>query len=1297
MGRSSRLRGGNRSKGGAHKPKKKGKKRTQKLDVEDLYYARLAEEARIKQEKKRAKKLKQLEKETHDEEEDPSQDASQSAGRASISGLPLAQGKAKKARLSSSADAQFGVGQRPADGRPFHRRNDGGRKKMDPFSRLLSTLKPAELKEDDSTEETDSENEEESEREQPELNEEEEEEEDEEMEEEDDEEEDEGEEGEEDDGVQGIEEEEQEDDGEDDEEEEAEEDGEREEDLDEEGADAAQSIAESLARHDNSDIDGEREEDLDEGGADAAQSIAESLARHDNSDSDEEEDVESSSGSPSSSSGASSSAAAPCEDSYYRSGFLPIAGRPSPLAPFDFYWTFEESVDSEDSAVARLPTHQREMVEEKKKKTPVELLHLQAAAFLQHQDEKTKTASRRKKSTTQPSAAALLLGDAEDGDDEERSDSESESGDEKRHAATRCTRAVSREAKLLVQPTGFASYSATLPSNAADARAFSLVHSESPSRRGSALHGEGGDGLEDGFGGARQDSQARGDSARADSTGPSFVPSVSSSSACAAESSLSSADRSSSSLAGSATSYFEYILKTRVPATSFDPSVASPYGLPSSLLQSLRRLLSSRFASSPGEVPVIFRSAKMRSLFHYLSSYVDVSFPHQNDASCSALRLLYALHAAAHMWKARYRVTVHSNLIKRVANKAPEERQQLLLRMMRRQEREHTQGPVEESEDEEEREEDLAEGGDGPENGGGDGDDADAKKQKHGECSERVGDASRKQKTESQASSPTLPCSSRPLEDEGPENWLESQVRDGGYTRPRILILLPFRSAAKEVVDYLIALMPGIQQVLNRRRYEEEFGISREDEREQEQNFAKGKKPEDFVNIFKGNDNDRFRLGIRVAQKSLVLYSPFYASDILVASPLGLRMIVGVPGEDKREFDFLSSLEMVIIDRADVISMQNWAFLKECLAAVNLPPVSYTSFDIRRLRPSLMAGVGASDRQTLIFSHGRDPKIQGLFKQFCSNRRGLLHLFDPEQAVFAASVLPCCFLGSGKEKGKQSRKKRGAAGEDKVVRVCRSTPSWEILLREEENSHDDSSGVAREGGGNPNAKPAEGEGQKKPVLWKSVVARVGMTGAQQFFCKVACSQFAKSNGCLLKHFAVRVLPTLQGEFDRALIVLPSYLDYCRLWRSLKEQNVDFASCHEYTSNQNITRARQRFHKGEVPILVTTVRFLFYRRYRLQGADRILFLGPPSSPEVYLHLLTHSLPDEEVANKKRVSGPTAEVQSEEPAMAEADYFRKTGASMCFFTQYHGYAMERLLGVQKAFTLLQIPDGKVVAVK
>lgn len=48
--------------------------------------------------------------------------------------------------------------------------------------------------------------------------------------------------------------------------------------------------------------------------------------------------------------------------------------------------------------------------------------------------------------------------------------------------------------------------------------------------------------------------------------------------------------------------------------------------------------------------------------------------------------------------------------------------------------------------------------------------------------------------------------------------------------------------------------------------------------------------------MFEGNIDDCFKIGIGVSRKVVKLYCDFYSSDIIVASPLGLRTVVGAEG-----------------------------------------------------------------------------------------------------------------------------------------------------------------------------------------------------------------------------------------------------------------------------------------------------------------------------------------------------------------------------------------------------------------
>ena len=91
--------------------------------------------------------------------------------------------------------------------------------------------------------------------------------------------------------------------------------------------------------------------------------------------------------------------------------------------------------------------------------------------------------------------------------------------------------------------------------------------------------------------------------------------------------------------------------------------------------------------------------------------------------------------------------------------------------------------------------------------------------------------------------------------------------QDQGFTRPKVLIIVPFRESVRRIVDCFENLLLTIDdsekqdqlQMSHRKRFKEEYGGGDTDEQNHYGKFQRAS--EEYNDIFAGNIDDHFRLG----------------------------------------------------------------------------------------------------------------------------------------------------------------------------------------------------------------------------------------------------------------------------------------------------------------------------------------------------------------------------------------------------------------------------------------------------
>jgi len=364
-------------------------------------------------------------------------------------------------------------------------------------------------------------------------------------------------------------------------------------------------------------------------------------------------------------------------------------------------------------------------------------------------------------------------------------------------------------------------------------------------------------------------------------------------------------------------------------------------------------------------------------------------------------------------------------------------------------------------------------------------------------------------------------------------------VQDQGFTRPSVLVLLPFRSSAMNWFNALKShTMSPSFQVENQSRFMLEYGLP-PGAVDKLESAGPGAYPEDHVETFKGNVDDNFRLGIKLTRKSVKLFADFYGCDIIFASPLGLRMSI----EKEKSADFLSSIEVLVIDQMNALAMQNWDHVQFVMSNINKLPKDSHDADFSRIKPWYLDQNSIYLRQTVMLSAFETPEMRQLFNTSLKNVTGKVRI----EKTWSAVQVP--------------------ASVDKLF-VSFDCPS-------------------------PREEP-----DKRFNYFTT-----------QFLLKILKSAVQSTN---------------------TVLFIPSSFDFIRVHNYFRKNSpVSFAVLSEYSSNQDISRARQGFFSGKKSFLLISERFHFYRRYKIRGIRNVIFYAPPDNAQFFSEFLSYPFLDDGV--------------------------------------------------------------------
>lgn len=259
---------------------------------------------------------------------------------------------------------------------------------------------------------------------------------------------------------------------------------------------------------------------------------------------------------------------------------------------------------------------------------------------------------------------------------------------------------------------------------------------------------------------------------------------------------------------------------------------------------------------------------------------------------------------------------------------------------------------------------------------------------------------------------------------EAKDNRQSASVKDSNFTPTIILVICPYKKQAYEFISEIIKCLP--EKVLVKKGEEEENKEEEDEETgndqiksSQPQNSQQKATDDDieyvekkfqiekydelqgydvesipdhftrtrdqsWLEIFGGNTESDFKTGIRFFPKKakVSLFQGISKSQLVIASPLALSLF--------EQRNFMSSIEVLVLDSIDVLLMQHADRLAQVVVGLNTLPKTVDQTDWSRLRQYCSDNNHKKMRQSIGYGRILTPEIMNIYKKTFENIRGEL-------------------------------------------------------------------------------------------------------------------------------------------------------------------------------------------------------------------------------------------------------------------------------------------------------------------